>query len=78
MISIRHALVQMRAGHWDQAHSLLQNDNSLLGIWLQGILQLHHGDLEKAAICYGKANRNFLRRGTVDEELKRFELELLD
>ncbi len=78
MVNIRHAVVQMRAGHWSEARSLVQKDNSLLGAWLHGILDIQEGDLESAASWYGKANRNFLRRGTVDEELKRFESELMD
>jgi hypothetical protein len=78
MINIRHAVVQMRSGHWSEARSLVQKDNSLLGAWLHGILDIQEGDLISAESWYVKANRNFLRRGSVDEELKRFEAELMD
>jgi hypothetical protein len=78
MINIRHALNHMRTGHWTEARHLLENDQSLLGSWLHGILCIQDGDLDKAEYWYGRASRNFIRHGSVAEELKRFESELLD
>ncbi len=76
MTNLHHVLVHMRAGRWIEAHNLVQSDDSLLAAWLHGILHIQEGDLEDAEYWYDKANRNFRSRGTLDEELERFEAEL--
>lgn len=73
---LREALLCTRAGRWDEAHTLAQSDESPLGAWLHGILHIQEGDLDNAAYWYGRARRDFGGRGTVDEELARFEAEL--
>lgn len=79
MNTLRQVLVHMRAGRWYEAHHLVQGDeDSLLSAWLHGILHIQEGDLEDAEYWYGKANRNFRNRGTLDEELERFEAALLE
>lgn len=70
---LRQALVHMRAGRWDEAHTLVQSDESPQAAWLHGILHIQEGDLGNAAYWYGQAMRDFRGRGTVDEELDRFE-----
>jgi len=76
MNHLRQVLAQMRSGHWSEAHNLVQSDDSELAAWLHGILHIQEGDLEDAEYWYGKAGRNFRARGTLDEELNRFEAEL--
>ena len=68
----------MQAGRWTEAHNFVQSEDaeSHLAAWLHGILHIQEGDLEDAEYWYGKANRHFRSRGTLDEELKRFEAEL--
>jgi len=78
MTDLRHVLDQMRLGHWNEAHNLVQSDDSELAAWLHGILHIQEGDLEDAEYWYGKANRNFRSRGTLAEELDRFEAVLSD
>jgi len=78
MTRLRHVLDQMRLGHWNEAHDLVQSDDSELAAWLHGILHIQEGDLEDAEYWYGKANRNFRSRGTLAEELDRFEAALSD
>jgi hypothetical protein len=73
---LRQALVHMRSGRWNEAHQIAQNDESTLAAWLHGILHIQEGDLKNAEYWYGKAGRNFRSRGTLDEELERFEAEL--
>jgi hypothetical protein len=73
---LREALLCARAGRWDEAHTLVQSDESQPAAWLHGILHVQEGDLENAEYWYGQANRDFHSRGTVDEELERFESEL--
>lgn len=55
----------------------MQNDASPLGAWLHGILHIQEGDLEDAEYWYDKTDQHFRSRGSLDEELKRFEAELL-
>ncbi|OYT91203.1 MAG: hypothetical protein CFE43_14665 [Burkholderiales bacterium PBB3] len=77
MSILRQVLVHQRAGRWVEAHKLVQDDGSELAAWLHGILHIQEGDLEDAEYWYGKANRHFRSRGTLDEELQRFEAALL-
>lgn len=76
MNALREVLTHMRAGRWREAHNLVQDDSSELAAWLHGILHIQEGDLEDAEYWYGKANRHFRSRGTLDAELERFEAKL--
>lgn len=73
MADLRQALAHMRAGRWDEAHALVQSDDSLPAAWLHGILHIQEGDLVNARYWYGRAGRDFGGRGTVEDELARFE-----
>ena len=77
-IPLRQILVHLRAGQWTEAHNLVQHDDSPLAAWLHGILHIQEGDLEDAEYWYGKANRQFRSRGTLAEELERFEAAMPD
>lgn len=70
---LRQALAHMRSGRWDEAHTLVQGDESRLAAWLHGILHVQEGDLENARYWYGRAGRDFSGRGMVEDELERFE-----
>jgi hypothetical protein len=73
---LRQALLHIRAGRWDEAHTLVQSDESQTAAWLHGILHVQEGDLGNAEYWYGQARRDFSSRGTLEEELERFEAEL--
>ena len=73
---LRQALLHIRAGRWDEAHTLVQSDESQRAAWLHGILHIQEGDLGNAEYWYGQAKRDFSSRGTLEEELDRFEAEL--
>lgn len=75
MNPLRQVLAHMQAGRWREAHDLVQNEHSELAACLHGILHIQEGDLEDAEYWYGKADRHFRSRGTLDEELQRFEAE---
>lgn len=77
MTLLRQVLTHLHAGRWVDAHNLVQNDTSELAAWLHGILHIQEGDLEDAEYWYGKANRHFRSRGSLEEELERFEVALL-
>lgn len=53
----------MRAGQWNQAHNLVQLDDSSAAARLHALLHVQEGDLEDAEHWYGKAGRNFRGRG---------------
>jgi hypothetical protein len=76
MADLRQALVHMRAGRWNEAHILVQSDESALAAWLHGILHVQEGDLGNAEYWFGQAARDFDSRGTIEEEMARFEAEL--
>jgi hypothetical protein len=73
---LRQAVAHLRAGQWTEAHDLAQQDNSPLGAWLHGILHLQEGDLGNAEYWFGRANRDFGKRGTVAQDLAAFEAAL--
>ena len=73
---LHEVLTHLRAGRWREAHDLVQEDNSESAAWLHGILHIQEGDLEDAEYWYGKASRHFRSRGTLEEEVRRFEAEL--
>lgn len=78
MVNLRHALTHARRGDWAAAHNMVQDDDSMLGAWLHGILHAQEGDLSNAEYWYHRAQRSFASRGSPQEELERFESELLD
>ena len=69
-------LQHLRAGRWNDAHNLVQKDDSRLAAWLHGILHLQEGDLEDAENWYDRANRHFRSRGSLEQELVLFETAL--
>ena len=73
---LRKVLELMRLGRWIEAHNLVQLDDSPLAAWLHGILHIQEGDLEDAEYWYGKADRHFRSRGTLAQEVERFEAAL--
>lgn len=73
MTILRQVLQDLHAGRWHAAHDLVQKDDSMLGAWLHGILHLQEGDLEDAENWYNRAARQFRFRGSLQEEIARFE-----
>lgn len=76
MNSLLQILALMREGRWDEAHDLVQHDDSTNAAWLHALLHLQEGDLENAEYWYGKSGRNFRNRRVLSEEL--VELEALE
>jgi hypothetical protein len=76
MTSLLQILALTREGRWDEAHNLVQHDDSSSAAWLHGLLHVQEGDLENAEYWYGKAGRNFRSRGTLSEELDALEASL--
>ncbi|MBH1965773.1 MAG: hypothetical protein I8H77_15625 [Comamonadaceae bacterium] len=70
---LRDILALMRAGQWNAAHDRVQHHEGLLAAWLHGLLHLQEGDLEDAENWYDRAGRRFRQRGTLEEEMLRFD-----
>ena len=68
--------LQMRAGQWNAAHDAVQRHEGLLAAWLHGLLHLQEGDLEDAENWYERAGLRFRQRGTLQQELARFDAAL--
>jgi len=73
MTTLLQILALMRDGRWDEAHNLVQLDDSSSAAWLHALLHVQEGDLEDAEYWYGKSGRNFRSRGQLGEELDALE-----
>lgn len=73
---LHQALAHIRAGRWDEAHQIVQQDASALAAWLHGLLHVQEGDLDNAAYWYRQAGRAFSDRGTWAEEVDAVEAAL--
>ena len=67
--SLTRAVELLRAGAWQQAHEIVQKEDSALAAWLHGIVHTLEGDLENARYWYKKARRAFPGPGAVREEI---------
>lgn len=76
MPALLHIVALMREGQWNEAHNLVQLDDSSTAAWLHALLHVQEGDLEDAEYWYGKSGRNFRSRGTLSEELDALEASL--
>jgi hypothetical protein len=67
--SLDRAIDFLRAGAWQEAHEIVQAEDSELAAWLHGIVHTLEGDLDNARYWYRKAGRVFPGPGAVQEEL---------
>ena len=58
-MSLRTALRFLEQGDWEQAHPIVQADDSALGSWAHGIVHLQEGDVENARYWLRQAGRAF-------------------
>ena len=57
--SLGQAVALLAAGHWKQAHEIVQKDKSTLSSWIHGIVHILEGDLDNARGWYKRAERDF-------------------
>jgi Tfp pilus assembly protein PilF len=69
MNGLARAVELLEAGDWQQAHTIVQEDKSVLAAWLHGIVHTLEGDLDNARYWYRKAEREFPGAGAVAQEL---------
>ncbi len=73
---LRQVVAHLKAGSWTEAHNLVQQDPTPTAAWLHGIVHIQEGDLEDAEYWYDQSGQHFRRRGSLAEELARFEASL--
>jgi hypothetical protein len=56
---LARALEFLAAGAWQQAHEIVQKDDSAQAAWLHGIVHILEGDLKNAQGWYRRAGREF-------------------
>lgn len=57
MDSLARAIRHLELGQWEEAHVLVQEDESPLACWVHGIVHLQEGDLDNARYWYRRARR---------------------
>jgi hypothetical protein len=67
--SLVRAVELLAAGAWQQAHAIVQQEESALAAWLHGIVHTLEGDLDNARYWYRKADRVFPGRDAVQGEI---------
>lgn len=67
--ALARAVDHLAAGDWQQAHTIVQKDESTLAAWLHGIVHTMEGDLGNARYWYGQAGRPFRGADAVRDEI---------
>lgn len=67
--SLIEGVKALRAGDWDRAHQIAQDDASRRGSWLHGVVHIVEGDESNARYWYRQAGREFPGRDAVESEL---------
>jgi hypothetical protein len=68
-MSLTRAVDLLAEGAWQDAHEIVQKDQSALAAWLHGIVHILEGDLRNARYWYGKAEREFPGADAVQAEI---------
>ena len=71
------AIELLAAGHWRQAHTIVQREKSTLAAWLHGIVHTLEGDLDNARYWYRKTDRAFPGPDAVQEEIAAARIKVL-
>lgn len=66
---LARAVELLAAGEWQQAHKIVQDEESALAAWLHGIVHTFEGDLDNARYWYRKAKRAFPGKDAVQAEI---------
>ena len=67
--SLLRAVEHLETGAWQQAHTIVQQDQSTLAAWLHGIVHILEGDLDNARGWYRRAGRAFPDPAAVSAEI---------
>ena len=67
--ALARALDLLAAGDWQRAHEIVQEQKSVMGSWLHGIVHTLEGDLDNAQYWYRRAQREFPGPSAVPQEI---------
>ena len=63
----------LRAGEWDAAHRIAQDNTTTNGSWLHGIVHMAEPDEANSRYWYRMANRPFPGMAALEDEMSQFE-----
>lgn len=69
-MSLARAVELLEGRDWQQAHEIVQKDDSPLAAWLHGIVHTIEGDLDNARYWYRKADRAFPGPEALEQEIE--------
>lgn len=58
-VNLQMALDYLAKGDWEEAHKIVQSDESTMANWIHGIVHVVEGDMDNARYWYGQAGRAF-------------------
>jgi hypothetical protein len=64
-----NAVELLARGAWQEAHEIVQKDDSVVAAWLHGIVHTLEGDLDNARYWYRRADRRFPGADAVQDEI---------
>jgi hypothetical protein len=67
--SLTRAVELLAAGSWQEAHEIVQKEQSTLAAWLHGIVHILEGDLDNARGWYRRAERDYPGAESVQAEI---------
>lgn len=67
--ALARAVALLESGDWQQAHTIVQEEQGALAAWLHGIVHTLEGDLDNARYWYRRADRAFPGPDAVREEI---------
>ncbi len=76
MSELQKALGLLRAGDWEGAHVIVQEDESKLANWMHAIVHLLEGDTSNANYWFRQANQDPKTENDIAAELRSIEQEL--
>ena len=66
----------LRAGEWDRAHRIAQDDATTMGSWLHGIVHMAEPDESNSRYWYRQAGRDFPGMAALPDEMNAIEAAL--
>jgi hypothetical protein len=67
--ALARALTLLESRAWQDAHAIVQDQESILAAWLHGIVHTLEGDLDNARYWYRRARRSFPGPERVSDEI---------
>ena len=68
-MALNTAIRHLQRGDWQNAHAIVQNDDSAIGCWAHGIVHMLEGDIGNARYWFRRAGRPFPRDREASAEI---------